>query len=84
VNGLNGDDRGWSTQYGASASSPGGGSEEERGENYFVSARGDETEVELEREGSSALGTGTSAQANLGSLGSLGLSEMRKSGTPKM
>lgn len=36
---------GFSTQYGASASSPAGESASER-EDYFVSARGDETELE--------------------------------------
>ena len=43
---LDGDGAGFSTQYGASASSPGGASGSEGEMDHFVSARGEETETE--------------------------------------
>lgn len=46
------DENGFSTQYGASASSPPGRSDHEVGEDWFVSARGgEETEVEMDKRG---------------------------------
>ena len=61
---------GFSTQYGASASSPGGMSLSEREEDWFVSVRGEETE--MEGAGGSGSGNGRDAQGDSGPGGQSG------------
>lgn len=73
------------TQYGASASSPGAGSESE-GEgyahraNYFISARGDETEVENARRRASVVRTDAGSRSGSGDGGASQKTQTREDG----